>query len=124
MYSCRFLRQGVRRSRIVTERLLHHDASRIRQASLGQALDDRPEQERRDLEIEDGIVGALDHISDPSVSGRVGEVPAHVRQARRETVEDGWIELLAGPFDRLPCALHQLLHCPVVDGDADDRALQ
>ena len=38
---------------VVAERLLDDDPPGLRQAGLGQALDDRPEEERRDLEVED-----------------------------------------------------------------------
>ena len=39
---------------VVTERLLDDDPRGLRQTGLGEPLDDRAEEERRDLEVEDG----------------------------------------------------------------------
>ena len=58
------------------------------------------------------------------VGAGVGEVPAHVGQARSEAVEDRAVELFAGAFDAFGRVLAQLLDRPVVAGDADDRAVQ
>ena len=42
----------------------------------------------------------------------------------RKSLEDVFVELLARTDDRLARALDELLHGPVVDGDADDRAVE
>ena len=119
-----FLGQGAGGGSVISERLLHHDPPRRGQASLGQALDDRAEQEGWDLQVEHRTVGALDRLGDPLVGRRVAEVALHVRQSCREAVEDGGIDRLPGALDRLAGALHQLVHRPVVDRNSDDRALQ
>ena len=62
------------RREVVPERLLDDDARVLRQAGVGEALDDRAEEERRDLEVEDGALRALDRARDPLVRGGVGEV--------------------------------------------------
>ena len=47
-------------------------------------FDDRAEEERRDLEVEDRQLRALDRRADPLVGRRVAEVALHVREARGE----------------------------------------
>ena len=113
-----------RRRDVVPERLLHDDPAAGRQLRLGEALHHRAEQERWDLEVVDGVRGALDRRADAGVGARVGEVALHVRQSIGEPGEHLRVELLAGADDRVVRARDQLLHRPVVDGDADDRAAQ
>ena len=43
---------------VVAERLLDDDARVLGQPGVGEALDDAAEQERRDLEVEDRVLGA------------------------------------------------------------------
>ncbi len=64
----------------MAERLLDDDARVRRQPGLGQALDDRAEQERRDLEVEDRLLGALDRLGDPLVGGGIAEVALRRRR--------------------------------------------
>ena len=52
MYWCSSSASARAEALVVPERLLHHDPPRRRQAGLGQALDHRAEQERRDLQVE------------------------------------------------------------------------
>ena len=47
-------RERVGRLEVVSERLLDDDARAFRQAGVAELLDDLAEQERRDLEVEDG----------------------------------------------------------------------
>ena len=63
---------------IVAERLLHHDPRGVRQPGVGEALDDRREQKRRDLEIEHRSLRALDRLTHARVGRRVGEIPLHI----------------------------------------------
>ena len=93
-------------------------------SGLGQTLHDPAEQERRDLQVEDGALGALDRVADPLVGRGVGEVAVHVRQPLPRTGRTPRVDDLAGALDRLAGALHQLVPRPVVDGHADDRAVQ
>ena len=46
----------------------------LRQAGLREPLDDPAEEERRDLEVEDRALGAVDRVGDALVGGGVGEV--------------------------------------------------
>ena len=94
------------------------------QAGLTEAFDDGAEEERRYLEVEDGCRGALDRSSDALAGGRVGEVATHVGEPFREAIENLLVELLSGPLDRFAGAFSQLVVGPVVDGDADDRAVE
>ncbi len=96
----------------------------LRQAGLGEPLDDRAEEERRDLEVEDRRLAPADRLADALVRRRVGEVARHVREPRGEAVEDLLVERLAGAHDRLARALDELVDRPVVDRDADDRAVE
>ena len=59
-------RECVRRLEIVSERLLDYDPRAVRQAGVGELLDDLAEEERRDLEVEDGRLRALDRCSRPA----------------------------------------------------------
>ena len=109
---------------VVAEGLLDDDPGVLRQAGLGEALDDPAEEERRDLEVEDGARGAGDRGRDALVRGGVAEVALHVREPLREAREHRLVELLAGADDRVAGALDELIDRPVVDGDPDDRALE
>ena len=117
-------RQSVRGGQIVPERLLDDDARRLGQPSAGQPLDDRREEEGRDLEVEDRRRLAFDRLADAPVHRGIREVPLDVREPRGEAREDLLVELLAGAHDRLARALDELLHRPVVHRNSDDRALQ
>ena len=97
--------EGSRRLEIVPERLLDDDAGILRQADFGEPLDDRPEEERRDLEVEDRRLGALDRSADTRVGRGVREVARDVREPCGEAREDLLVELLAGADDRLARAL-------------------
>ena len=108
---------------VMAERLLDHDAGVLCQSGLRQALDDRAEEERRDLEIEDWTLGAVYRRGDVLVRSRVREVAGDVREPVGEALEDLRIELLAGAFDRVAGALLELVDGPVVNGHADDRTV-
>ena len=120
----KLVRERAGRLEVVAEGLLHDDPRILRQAGVGQPLDDPAEQEGRDLEVEDRCLGALDRLADTGVGRRVAEVPLDVGEPGGETVEHGRVELLTGADDRLARPLHQLLHRPVVHRDADDRAAE
>ncbi len=108
----------------MAERLLDDDPSRLRQPRLRKSLDDAAEEKRRDLEVEDGPFGAVDRRRDALVGRVVAEVPVDVRQPLGEALEHLLVELLAGADDRLARPLTQLIDGPVVDGHADDRAVE
>ena len=110
---------------IVSERLLDDDATGLREACFRQALDDAAEEERRDLEVEDRCVGALDRLADAFVGRVVAEVALDIGHAADEPIEHRRVDLLAGcGLDRRLCPVAQLIHGPVVEGDADDRAVE
>ena len=93
-------------------------------AGVGEALDDGAEQERRDLEVEDRASSRR-----RSPRRRARRSPRRrsrpdVREARREALEHRLVELLPGPDDRRRARARQLVDGPVVDGDADDRAVE
>src|SRR6476619_7265913 len=110
------VRKLPRRGAVVAERLLDDDASVLRQPRLRQALDDGAEEERRDLEVEDRALGTVDRLGYTLVRGRIREIAGHIGEPVGKAVEDLWVELLAGAFDRVPCALLQLFDRPVVHG--------
>ncbi len=86
--------------------------------------DDAPEEEGRDLEVEDRRLGAVQRGGDALVGRAVGEVAAEVREPFGEALEHLLVELLAGSDDRLARTFLQLVVGPVVDGDAHDRAVE
>jgi hypothetical protein len=116
--------QLVRRGQVVAEGLLDHDAPALRESRVVQALDDPAEEERRDLEVEDGSLRAVDRLRDALVGRLLAEVAGHVGKAVREAVENLFIQRLARALDRLARAVLQLIDGPVVDGHADDRAVE
>ena len=88
-----------------------------------ETFDDAAEQERWDLEVEDGRLRRLDRLADARVGGLIAEVAGNVREAVGEALEDGFVERLARADDRVARPFDQLLLAPVVDCDADDRAV-
>ena len=104
------------------ERLLHDDAPRLGQARLGQALDHRTEQERRDLEVEHRGLGTGDRLTDALERRGVTEIAAHVGQPRGEAIEDRVIDLLSAALDRCPSMAAEIVRGPVADGHPHDRA--
>ena len=111
-----------RGGKVVPERLLDHDPGVLGESLLRQAADNGAEERRRDLEVEDWAVRALDRLRHLGVRGVVGEVAVDVGESLRELPEDLVIELLAGRDDRLTCVPDELLERPVVERDSDDRA--
>ena len=116
--------ERARRRLVVPERLLHDDARVLGQTGARQSLDDHPEQRRRDLQVEHRLLLALDRLADALVRGVVGEVARHVRHALGQAGEDLLVELLTGGDDRRARPVDELVVGPVVDGDADDRAVE
>ena len=109
---------------VVAEGLLDDDTCVLGEAGFGEVLDDGGEQEGWDLEVEDRQPRVLDRGGDALVGGGIGEVAGHVREPCRESSEDVLVELLAGSDDGGACSFDELLGAPVVDRDADDRAIE
>ena len=107
---------------VVPERLLDDDATGPDQPGLGEPLDGAAEEERRDLEVEDGVARTLDRSADTLVRLGVCKVAADVREAGREPLEHAFVEQLSRGDDRRSSALDELIDRPVVDRDSDDRA--
>ena len=112
------------RLEVVAERLLDDDAAGCGQAGVRQVLHDRPEQERRDLEVEDRGLRLSDRLRDAVVGRRVREVPVDVREPACEAIEHLRIDLLACAFDALAGMDAELVDRPVVHGDAHDRTVE
>ena len=69
---------------VVAERLLHHHPRVLGQARVRQPLDRHAEERRRDLEVEDRALGALDLAREPLVGGsRRRSRPGRRRSASR-----------------------------------------
>ena len=107
----------------MTERLLDHDASVGGQPRLGQPFDHGPEQKRRNLEVEDRVLRGPDRLADALIGFGLAEVALHVGESRGEALEDLIVDRLAGPLDRRARAIDELLDGPVIDRNADDRAV-
>src|SRR5262249_27497072 len=67
---------------------------------------------------------AVDRLGDAFVGRSVSEVARDVGEPLGEAAEDLLVELLARPDDRVARALDELVDRPVVDGDAEDRAVE
>ena len=104
---------------IVAEGLLHDDASCLRQAGLGEALDD---PRRRGRAGSRGRRRASRLPRSPWPRGRTSPRPRSRPARRRVGPRSGRtpprVELLAGALDRLASALAQLVDRPVVDRHA------
>ena len=118
------VRQCAGGCRVAAERLLHDDARVRRLSCVRQALDDPPEEERRDLEVEHGRFGVPDRRTHPLVGRVVAEIALDVREPLGEALEDGLIELLPRFHDRGARTVDELVSRPFVDGDAHDRAIE
>src|SRR6185369_15697949 len=90
------LRERPCRLEVVTERLLDDDPRIAGHAGLREAAHDLAEEERRDLEVEDRQLHAVELLRDRRVRARVVEVSYQVREAAHEAGEDVLVELLAG----------------------------
>ncbi len=112
------------RGEIVAEGLLDDHAGRLRQPRLGEALDHSSEQERRDLEVEDGAVLTGDRRANPLVRTGVAEVPRHVGQPGRQAAKDVVVESLRAGGNRLASVFSQVLVAPVADRHPHDRAVE
>ncbi len=116
--------ERARRLEVVPEGLLDHEPGALGEPRVGEPRDDLAEQERRDLEVEDGVLGAADGLRDAAVRGVVAEVALDVREALREAREDRLVERLAGADDGVAGPRAQAVDRPVVDRDPDDRAAE
>ena len=70
MSACSSRVQRLRRCEVVAERLLDDDARVLGQPCLGEPADDRGEERRRDLEVEDRELRVLDRLGDLRVRRR------------------------------------------------------
>ena len=105
------------------ERLLDDDPRVLRQAGIRQSLDHRAEQERRDLEVEHRALRIRNRSGHPLEGVRIAEVAGYVGQSLRKPLEDVLVNV-SDRRDRVAGALAQVVDRPVVDRDADDRAVQ
>ena len=117
-------RERLGRGEVVPERLLDHDPRPARQPRAAELRDDDVEQRRRRLEVEHRPLRAPQLLAQTLVGRRVGEVARDVRQTRSQAVEHLLLELLAARHDRLAHVRAEVRERPVVDRDADDRAVE
>ena len=75
------------------------EAARDSPTALVEILHHGPEQEGRNLQVEDGVVGVTDGGGEALVRGGVGEVAADVGQPCGEAVKDVPGQRFAGSFD-------------------------
>src|ERR1019366_394779 len=114
-----------RRCEIVPERLLDdHPGRRRKRVSVSEAGDRRREERRRNLEVVDRRASSADGFRHALEGRRIREVAADVGQPLGEASEDLRVGVLAGCGYRVIGVFAQALDCPVVRGDADDRAVQ
>src|SRR4051794_35310311 len=89
-----------------------------------ETLDDSAEQERRDLQVVDGRLRVPELLLQALERLGIAEVPAQVRQPAGEALEGLLVERLTTVDDCTTRALLQVVDCPVVNRDADDRAIE
>jgi hypothetical protein len=94
-----FVVQFAGRFEVVPERLLHHHARVLGEARLGEALDDPPEQERWDLEVEHGAARLAQDAGEMLVGGGVAEVAVHIGEPRGEALEHLVVDVLPACLD-------------------------
>ena len=117
-------RQRVGRCEVVSERLLDHHPGVVGEPRIVELLDHRPEQKRRDLEVEHRLLGIAHGRLHAGVGVGVGEVAADVVQPGRKPIEHGLVDRLAGGRDHRARVVAQVVDRPVIDRHADDRARQ
>src|SRR4029079_11254130 len=87
-------------------------------------LDSHAEQAGRDLEVKHRTLGTLDLLGDPLVGLVRREIAPDVGAPPCPAREDLRVGPLAGGgLDRLPRLLTEVVVGPVVERDADDRAI-
>ncbi len=109
---------------VVAEGLLDDDPCGLRQPGIAELLDNGAEQERRDLEVEDGGLRIADGARDAFVGRGVGEIPADIGEPRGEPLEDVLGHGFAGALDAFAGVLPEVLERPVIARDTNDRAVQ
>jgi len=110
---------------VVAKRLLDHDACLGgQQPPVSEAFDHQCKQARRNLKVEHGAAYRAEQLLDPVVGRGVGEVAAHVRQARRQPLEHPTIDHLAASLDRPAGVVSQTLNAPVLERHTNDRTAQ
>ena len=87
-------------------------------------LTTRAEEERRDLEVEDRLLLAVDRLGHPLVGGGVAEVALRRTRAGSRSARRPPGRAARRCPRSSPRALLQLVDRPVVDGHADDRAVE
>jgi hypothetical protein len=113
-----------RRLNVVAERLLDHHAGVVRETGLGETLDHHPEQDGRDLEVEDWAPHRANRLSDARIGRGVGEVALNVGEPLGEALERVGVDRLAGVLDAAVRMFAQLIDRPVVACHAHYRAVQ
>ena len=112
------------RRKIMSERLFHHDPGVLGEAGAGEAVHDPAEQRGRDLQIEHRVAASTDGCGDLLIGPRIGEIAGHHGQPSCEPGEDVVVHRFAGGLDGGPGMLAQGVGGPVVESDADDRAIE
>jgi hypothetical protein len=117
-----------RRLEVVPEGLLDHDPCALGAARAAELLDHRREDRRRDLEIEDGMLGVANRLLDPVVGVPLHVVALDVGELLAEGREDVVVNLGASGggarLDRLAGMLAQVVIGPFRATDPDNRDLQ
>ena len=112
------------RCEVVSERLLDHHARSAGEPGGREAADDRGEERRRGLEVEDRRARLVHRLGEPLVGRGIGEIAMHVGESRGQAVERCAVDLPDARLDRLAHAPSQLRERPVVGRHADDRAVE
>ena len=108
---------------VVPEGLLDHHSGVLRQPCAAEALNHSGEERRRDLEIEDRVLGARERVLQLAVAVEVVVVALHVAEQVGELLEDVLVDLpafdLEPSLDRLAGVLVEILVAPVGAAHAD-----
>ena len=109
---------------VVAKRLLDDDPPGFCQPGLGEPFDNGAEEEGGNLEVEDRRLSAVDCGRHLLIRRGVGEVPALIREPRREAVKNRLVDLFTRSLDRVTRPFLQVVVGPVVDRDSEDRAVE
>jgi hypothetical protein len=112
------------RGQIVAEGFFHHDPSAGGEVGVGKSLYHQAEQRRRDLEVEDGTVPPLGRLGDSVIRLWIPKIAGDHCEALCEAAEYLFVDRLAGVLDGAARVIAEGRRGPVVEGHADDRAVE
>ena len=116
--------ERLRRGKVAAEGLFDHQPRALGKPGLVQPLDHGGEHRGRDGEVEERVFGGAERGFEPRETPGLAVVARDVAQPVGEPVEGGTVDLAQMGFYPVAGAGGELVGAPIVERDADDRALE